>query len=201
VPPKNSGWLPHLPANSALAAGNSCERASRRRNFCAPGSLPLLIPSDGKGCRYPTCNALWIVRLPMLAALHRKLSRALLPASAGTAEIRLRPGYPCQYPWILGALDCLFNNPRRRSGSGSSLPQDTYVFDRERHFLLLREHSYGVIFPWAACSHGRSVHRAARGRSRRTNPLHRVPLRCAATYAVGKKLDSHRLRVEVMEID
>ena len=84
---------------------------------------------------------------------------------------------------------------------GSSLPQDSCVFQWDRNAVAVRYHSRRIVRWWAGRRHRRAVNVAARRAGQLANALHLLPHRSAAVDSVGIKLDSHRLRVEIIEID
>ena len=83
----------------------------------------------------------------------------------------------------------------------SSLPQDSCVFQWDRHAVAVRHHSRRIVRWRAGRRHSRAVNVAARRAGQLANALHLLPHGSAAHDAVGVKLDSHRLGVEVIETD
>src|SRR5437867_3475899 len=84
---------------------------------------------------------------------------------------------------------------------GSSLPQDSCVFQWDRNTVAVRYHSRCVARWWAGRRHGRVVNVAARRAGQLANARHLLPHRSTAHDAVGVKLYPHRLGVEVAKIN
>ena len=84
---------------------------------------------------------------------------------------------------------------------GSSLPQNSCVFQRDRNAVAVRYHSRRIVRCWAGRRHRRAVNVAARCAGQLADALHLLPNGIAAVDSVGIKLDPHRLGVEVIEID
>jgi len=83
---------------------------------------------------------------------------------------------------------------------GSSLPQDSCVFQWDRNSVAVRYHSRRIILWWAGRRHSRAVNVEARRAGQLANARHLLSDRTAAIDPIGTQLDSHEVRIEVMEI-
>ena len=84
---------------------------------------------------------------------------------------------------------------------GSSLPQNSCVFQWDRNPVAVRYHSRRIVRWWAGRRHCRAVNVAARRAGQLANALHLLPHGSTAHDAVGVKLYPHRRGVEVIERD
>ena len=84
---------------------------------------------------------------------------------------------------------------------GSSLPQDSCVFQWDRNAVAVRYHSRRIVRWRTGRRHSRAVNVAARRAGQLANAFHLLPHGSTAHDAVGVKLYPHCLGVEVIEID
>src|ERR1035441_8154692 len=85
--------------------------------------------------------------------------------------------------------------------AGSSLPQDSLVFERDRNAGMLRYHARRVVGGRTHRGHRRAIGIASGPTRQLASALHLLPFGTVAVDAVGIKLYAHRTRVEFTEID
>src|ERR1035438_1402872 len=83
----------------------------------------------------------------------------------------------------------------------SSLPQDSLVFQWDRNAGMLRYHARRVVRSRTYRGHPCAIGIASGPTRQLANALHLLPFGTVAVDAVGIKLDSHRTRIEITEID
>ena len=83
------------------------------------------------------------------------------------------------------------------------MPQDMRIFQRNRYVIKVRHHSCRIVRWWAGRRHSRAVNVAARraGQLSRQGGIHFLPHRATAVDSISIELDSHGLRVKVIEIN
>src|SRR5512145_3371016 len=83
----------------------------------------------------------------------------------------------------------------------SSLPEDSCVLQWDRNALAVRYHSRGVVRGCGGRRHRGAVNVAARLAGQLANALHLLPRWSAAVDSISIEFDSHRIWVEIVQIN
>ena len=83
----------------------------------------------------------------------------------------------------------------------SLLPQDSRLFQGNRNTGTMRYHSHRIVGSRACRGHRYAIGVAAGPANYLANAFHLLPHRAVAVDSVGIELDSHRIRVKVIEIN